>query len=646
MLQQLRTEQQEEALRRQQEHLQRSLLGVAFKKSSTSRGASNSNKSCTDTLEPCCVVVNQVEEAQDGSPLERPQQHQPVEQEQQQEQDMQQEIVGLGTPLKASYSPVDCCFITTSDNSDSSSSAKEARTPVRVAPGRIRGSATAAAAASAAVDSLHDCHRLLGTSELETPERRIQTRDGSSPVLTGQLQQLRSVLTPESQASTPLLRTPLVDRVQRMQTTDNGNSIKGSHSNKKRKRSAAGLTAGAADCGKSPMTTQRNLEEFLPGGARSPQTLLKEPQQQCGSTTAARGRLLYAAAPVTVAAAGSSLPNVISLLTQNIDSSSSEMSSQLPSQLQQQERGDCCCGAAGSNGCCCDPEKCIKQCLLHIFPLCGAPHRLPLSVRIPAAAQPVMQLLLLHAAATGANAASLEGKSAHVVAAVSSRIAAAAADNGTVSPLACIHQAQPPGAAATGTPSVSTVNKGISERRPTDRDASSYSIEHVDAPAATGSAAPHEIHAAAASGQAQVPSSKLSDPVEQPEDPVEKPPEEEAAAVSEAAYWECVAAALEGFGGVLTAVIGNLVAVGAHEERQLLVRALLRLLQNPGARTAVAAGAAATVAAVPADVRKEATGEDCSSRLTLLLLRLLVCSAGRLLWPLLLHRAQDAFLSC
>ena len=322
------------------------------------------------------------------------------------------------------------------------------------------------------------------------------------------------------------------------------------------------------------------------------------------------------------------------------------------------------------------------QCLSHLFSLHGAPRRPALSIRVAAAAQPVLQLLLQHAAAAGANVARLGGKTSHVVAAVSSRIAAAA-DNSCASPHARTRQthqtpataAAAPAAAAAGAPSISPINGGPSGGPSVALGLCSDTVE--PAPAATpaagaAAAAATDDDACSAPGPAQGPPSRGADPAGQsdgPEGDKQLPaavaPEgatpaegselptagaaaKAAGAAAEAAYWECIAAVLEGFGGALLAVFENLVGVGAHEERQLLLRALLRLLQTPAARTATAAAAAGTVAAATAaEMKGEAPGEeDSPAWLTLLLLQLLVCSAGRLVWPLLLQRANDAALCC
>ncbi|KAL8426616.1 hypothetical protein ACSSS7_008059 [Eimeria intestinalis] len=703
-LQQLRTEQQEEALRRQQMHMQlrfsgggtrpASILSSSSSHRSSSSSHSSSSHSSSRAAEPSLIVIDPTQPA-----AETQQQQQPPHQVNQQQAQQQQKVTNgqqqsehheIQEEAKNSLS-FECCLVAASTSSksgdgnsssgaDSSSSERKetkvfspktpcrplsaSQTKNRYQPSPRRLSAAVVARAGTVQQSPRG--RLqVPQGDLKTPERRtpLQSQEQQQ-----QHQQQWGVRTPESEAATPLLMTPKLDDSNRWAREDRVSS-KISSSNWKAsparsaKRSAsaasAAAAAAAAAAGASPAPTQMLLEDFLPSSntgspytpiMRDPKRLLSREKRRRGSSCKGRGDAATAASS-----------NVISLLTQHPphrDCSGSSRSSSASScagrrsprkqqqDHRQQRQEDCCCGALDVSKCCCASEACTSQCMRLICPSPVAFPRESPSLRAVSAAWRVLLLLLQHAAATGAAAAKRSGSAALVAAAVTARIANAASPSSGAD---CTAEQQPPAAAG-------AVVKPHGSSGGSLEDTACCSSDSAGAPAA----AAESTAAAGSEGAASSPRASLPGPPRSG-----GPPAMTSAGEGEAEgfYWECVAELLEGFGSALRKVAAELAAVGAYEERQVLLRFLLRTLQSPEARIAAASAAASAVAAASAAAAADAAAATdavaagaavsgatdgglsrCSSSVSLsqLLLRLLVCPAGRLVWPLLLQRVQDA----
>lgn len=528
---------------------------------------------------------------------------------------------------------------------------------------------------------------------LQAADHRLQTPQRSAP-LQQQQQQQWGVRTPESLTTTPSLKTLKINVSSQSRSlakartplsgsssSSRGRGLTGIRGRQQRAAAAAAATVSRpgvaaassspfapAAMGVSPIPTQRSLEYFLPHSSTkdSPYPIQKTPKQQQllqlrrkHSSHKMKDPALAAGAP----------PNVVSLLTQNtgrksttaalrscsknrISNSALELSSQ-DEEHQQQQQEDSCCNAADRCSCL---KSCVAQCMSLLCPVSAPSPRPPLMMRIVTISWHVLLLLLQHAAAAGAEAAKNAGIAALVAAAVAGRIAAADGILAVTSssPKQSLHEIVA-AAAPQMCPGEDSMFENVlhdlsapavkPEVLPT-RDVpfavsnagSSVTANNVCKPALTldgtctgddavSSLGPyHEgAHgerkdAAAAAGAAE-------------------------GAAAEGAYWECMVETLDAFEAALRGVACSLAALGAFEERQLLLRAVLRTIQSAessiAAASAAAAAAAAYLAAVVAPISAGVSEKDTSCTLSLLLLRLLASPAGRLVWPLMLHRAQD-----
>ncbi|KAL8441285.1 hypothetical protein Emed_007581 [Eimeria media] len=706
-LQQLRTEQQEEALRRQQMQMQLRFSGGAHKPasiSSSSSSHSSSSHSSSKATEPSLIVIDPTQ------PAEAELQQQPQQHEQQQAQRQQQETKGQQQSEhdepreKAEGLPsFECCLLaasssgksggSSSSGADSSSSETKdvqvfsPKTPKRpFSASQIPSqqqlpithlSAGAAAGVSSMQQSSRGRLQIPQKSDVKTPERRTPLHSQEQ-----QQQQQLGVRTPKSEAATPLLKTPRLDDSSRWARGDgvtpkiNSSKWKArSAGSAKKSALTASAAAAAAAAGNSPTPTQRLLEDFLPSSnTGSPYTPIRlDPKQSLRKEKRQLGRR-----KVGVAAAAAASPKVISLLTQHPshpDCSRSSRSSsasscaerrsprssprslglrqQQPKQ-QQQPQEDCCCGAVDVSKCCCSSEACTSQCMQLLCPPPAAFPREPPSLRAVSAAWRVLLLLLLHAAASGAAAAKRSGSQALVAAVVAARIANAANSSSGADHTA---EQQHAAAAVAAIEPRNSSGSSLQGSACSSSDSAAKAAEPAAAAEAVGTS-----DGAASSARPSSPGPPCSGGP-----PLVTPAQE---AEAEGFYWECVAEVLEGFGSALRKVAAALAAVGAFEERQVLLRFFLRTLESVEARTAAAdaaaadaaaadaaaadaaaadAAAAATAAATTAaaaDVKGAADGDlhqnSSSVCLSRLLLRLLVCPAGRLVWPLLLQRVHDA----
>ncbi|OEH77120.1 family domain-containing protein [Cyclospora cayetanensis] len=241
-----------------------------------------------------------------------------------------------------------------------------------------------------------------------------------------------------------------------------------------------------------------------------------------------------------------------------------------------------------------------------------------------------------HAAAAGAGTARRLGATASVRTAVAIRIAAAGAGRGScLLPHACgaTHEQQA-AASAAAAPQATPFEGVLSETPFAEARLRTSDSEH----AGSGDAAASGGDAVASGGDAtEGPSSPSVPALQEGGMGFSKgfpALEESLKSEAEGLYWDCVTETLEAFGAALQGVVDHLAATGALEERQLLLRTLLRTLQSAESRTAQAAAAA--------DEEKGPHEDSSPVSLAFLLLQLLACPAGRLVWPLLLRCAQAA----